>query len=72
MKEKIIALVEELLMVPEGTVNENTFCTDLEQWDSLAQVMIVGELEARMGISIPLDEAAELEGMADLLKACGV
>ena len=68
MKEKIIALITEVLMVPEGTVTEATLMEDLEEWDSLAHVMIIGELEEKLGISIPLDEAVELTGVADILK----
>ncbi len=71
MKEKIIALVEELLKVPGGTVSEDTRIEDVEQWDSLAHVLIIGELEERLGISIPLEEAIELTGMRELLEKAG-
>ncbi|MCM1188879.1 MAG: acyl carrier protein [bacterium] len=70
MEEKIIALIEEALNVPAGTVTEDTAAADVEQWDSLAHVMIIGELEEKLGISIPLEEAVELTGMKDLLEAC--
>ena len=71
MKEKIIALMEEIFQVPAGTVTEATKATDLEQWDSLAHVMIIGELEEKLGVSIPLDEAIELESMKELLEKAG-
>ncbi len=67
MKEKIIALITETLQVPEGTVTETTLMEDLEVWDSVAQVMIIGELESRLGISVPLEEAMEMTGVADIL-----
>lgn len=72
MKEKIIALITEILQVPEGTVTETTLAEDLEEWDSLAQVLIVGELESRLGIAIPLDEAVEITGVADILAKAGL
>lgn len=72
MKEKIIALITEVLMVPEGIVTENTMMDDLEEWDSLAHVMIIGELEEKLGVSIPLDEAIELTGVAQILEKAGV
>lgn len=72
MKEKIILLVEELLNVPAGTITENTMMADVEQWDSLAHVMIIGELESRLGVEIPLDEAIEIAGMQELLEKAGV
>ena len=67
MKEKIIALITEILQVPEGTVTETTLMEDLEVWDSVAQVMIIGELESRLGISVPLEEAMEMTGVEDIL-----
>lgn len=71
MKEKVIALIEEILKVPAGTVTEETMIEDVEQWDSLAHVMIIGALEERLGISIPLEEAIELTGMKELLEKIG-
>lgn len=72
MKEKIISLITEILRVPEGTVTENTQAQELEEWDSLAQVLIIGELESRLGIVIPLEEAVEMTGVPDILEKAGV
>ena len=55
MKEKIIKLIEDVLKVPAGTITEDTMIEDVEQWDSLAHVMIIGQLEEELGVSIPLD-----------------
>lgn len=71
MKEKIITLIEEILKVPAGTITEDTMMEDVEQWDSLAHVMIIGELEEQLGVVIPLDEAVELTGMKELLEKAG-
>ena len=72
MKEKIISLIEQALEVPEGTITEDTMIADVEQWDSLAHVMIIGELEERLGISLPLEDAVDLAGVRELLEKCGV
>lgn len=71
MKEKVIALIEEILKVAPGTITEETKIEDVEQWDSLAHVMIIGELESKLGISIPLDEAIEITTMKELLEKAG-
>lgn len=71
MKEKIIKLIEDVLKVPAGTITEDTMIEDVEQWDSLAHVMIIGQLEEELGVSIPLDEAIELKGMRELLEKAG-
>ena len=71
MKEKIIALIEEVLQVAAGTVTEETVMEDLEEWDSLAHVMIIGQLE-ELGISIDLEEAAEITSVKEILEKAGV
>ena len=71
MKDKIIALIEELLKVPAGTITEETKIEEVEEWDSLAHVMIIGELEEKLGVSIPLDEAVEIVDMKELLEKAG-
>ena len=35
MKEKVIALIENALELPAGTITEDTMIEDVEQWDSL-------------------------------------
>ncbi len=72
MLEKIIALMEEVLEVPAGTITEDTTMDDLEQWDSLAHVMLIGELEEQLDICIPLDEAVEITSVQELLEKAGV
>lgn len=72
MREEVMRLIEEVLAIPEGTINENTMMSNVEEWDSLAHVMIIGTLEERMGISIPLDEAIEIKGMQDLFVKAGI
>lgn len=69
MEEKIIALITKTLDVPEGSITADTKIDEVEKWDSLAHVMLIGALEEELGIEIPIDEAAEMTGVADILKA---
>ena len=71
MKKQIIELIESILKVPEGTITERTVIEDVEQWDSLAHVMIIGELEEKLGISIPLEDAIEITSVEELLWKAG-
>lgn len=71
MEAKVIGLIESVLKVPAGTVTVQTRAQDLEQWDSLAHVMIIGALEEQLGIEIPLEEAVEIEDVAGILKYAG-
>lgn len=72
MREQIIALIEEILKVPAGTITEDTQMEAVEEWDSLAHVMIIGELEEKLGISLPLDEAVEITSVKELFELAGV
>lgn len=72
MKNKVLKLMAEILQVSEDMITENTRMDDLEEWDSLTHVMLIGELETQLGISIPLDEAVEITSVKELLELCGV
>lgn len=72
MKQQIIEVIESVLMVPAGTITEETVADDIAEWDSLAHVLIIGELESRLGIVIPLDEAIEIESVKEIFEKAGV
>lgn len=69
--ERILTLIEELLKLPEGTVTPDTEIADVEEWDSLAHVMIIGELEEKLGINISLEDAVEITSVRELLEKAG-
>jgi len=72
MRNKIIALIEGVLNLSAGTIHEDSKIEDVEGWDSLAHVLIIGELESELGISIPLDEAIEISSVEELFEKAGV
>lgn len=67
---KVLSLIEEVLKVPSGTITMDTMIEDVEEWDSLAHVVIIGELEEKLGVLIPLEEAIEIKGVKDILVFC--
>ena len=72
MRERIIALIEDRLNLPKGSIDEDTKIEEVEGWDSLAHVLIIGELESNLGISIPLDEAIDITTVRELFEKAGV
>ena len=56
----------------EDGSEEVSMSVEVEEWDSLAHVMIIGELEEKLGLSIPLEEAVDLTGVRELLEKCGL
>ena len=71
LQMKLTGLIEELLKLPSGTITLYTMIEEIEEWDSLAHVMIIGELEEKLGITIPLEDAIELTGVRELLEKAG-
>ena len=72
MRKKIITLIEECLAVAPGTISEETIIGEVAEWDSLAQVLIMGELEEQMEISISIEDAADITCVKELFEKAGV
>lgn len=72
MRKKIIELIEKTLNLRQDSINEDTRIEDVDGWDSLAHVLIIGDLESKLGISIPLDEAIEITTVGELFEKAGV
>ncbi len=72
MRSKIMQIIEEVLFLESGTITEETLIEDIEEWDSLAHVMILGELEEKLNISIALDEAVSIKSVKELFEKAGV
>lgn len=70
-QKEILDLIEEILKTPAGTITSDTRIEDVEEWDSLMHVMIIGELESRLGVVIPLDDAVELTSVREIMERAG-
>jgi acyl carrier protein len=67
MVEKLLEIVAGTLRVPPSTLTPETGPGDLHAWDSLAQINIVSEIEAEFGVSIPIEQVAEIRHIRDFL-----
>jgi len=70
MKEAL-AIMERVLGVPDGSINPNTVISEVEEWDSLAFVQIIGELEETYSIHIPIENLDKIKCVADILQYFG-
>jgi len=66
--EKLISIIASVLRVPASTLTSETGPDDLQAWDSLAQINIVSEIETAFGVSIPIEEVAEIRHIRDFLR----
>ena len=71
MEEKLIGIVAATLGVRPSQLRLDTAAGELEAWDSLAHINIVSEVESGFGVSIPIEEIAEIRRIADFLPYLG-
>jgi acyl carrier protein len=67
MVDKLIAIIAAALRVSPSTLTLETGPGDLQAWDSLAQINVVSEIEAEFGVSIPIEQVAEIRQIRDFL-----
>jgi len=67
MEQRLIAVVAAALGVPASTLTLDTGPGDVQAWDSLAQINIISEIDTEFGVSIPIEEVAQIRHIRDLL-----
>lgn len=64
-KAEFISLVEEILEVSEGTISFSD-ALDAVDWDSLANISFIAEIDTRFGVSLDSERLADAKLVADL------
>ena len=59
--EDFIRFIAEILEVEPSTLTLDSTQEEIETWDSLMQLRLVGEVEAKYGVSIPMDEISDIK-----------
>lgn len=68
MEEKINEIIESVLELDSGTISGGSVLKDIPEWDSMMSVLILSEMREQLGISVPFDEALEIEKVSDLYR----
>ena len=71
MTEDFIVFAASVLGVPAERLSPETACGDIPEWDSVMHLRLVMEVEARYGVSIPLETIPNLHTLADFARAIG-
>jgi len=66
LKDKIIKIVKEITRCNE--VDENTSVENLPQWDSLAYISILGEIEMKFEIEIDENNINDFNSINSILE----
>lgn len=75
LTETVRRIVATVFEVPLEEINTQTSHEDLEDWDSLNLINLMIALESEFGVTLEVDDAAELlsiEKIAAILRARGV
>lgn len=66
--DEFINFVAEIFEVPTTNLAADTAYGTVPQWDSLMQIRLIMEIEAKYGVTIPIDEVSTLNTLADFYK----
>ena len=67
IKEKLQAIIREVVDDECLVISEDTIAEDVEGWDSLAQVLIVGEIQKEFGVRLSSAEVRNISNVGGLL-----
>ena len=66
---KLQDIIRETVDDEDVVVTNDTVASDVEGWDSLAQVMIVGEIRKEFGVKLTSAEIVNLENVGAMVEA---
>lgn len=61
--------MREFFQRPDLTITENTTATDIEAWDSLNHMSLIGEVEKQFRIQFDFFEVMEFENIGELIQS---
>ncbi|TKX34349.1 phosphopantetheine-binding protein [Campylobacter taeniopygiae] len=67
-KQEMFKALEEILMLDEGMLKEDSVLADFEDWDSLAFLSLITLFDAKLQMNITSDQIASLKTVSDVLK----
>jgi acyl carrier protein len=68
MKTKLLQLMVDLFKCDIGDLTDATGPGDIPGWDSLGHVALMAEIHKQFGMHVPVEDAIEMESIADLLE----
>ena len=66
---KLQNIIRETVDDEDVVITMETVASDIDGWDSLAQVMIVGEIRNEFGVKLTSTEVSSLENVGSLVNA---
>jgi acyl carrier protein len=70
-KSEFLALIDDILEEPAGTVRPDQVLKDLPAWDSLAMVSFIAVVNGQFGLTLQAEKLTKAESVEDLLALVG-
>jgi len=67
-EKKLIEILTKVLLLEESKISDELSRDDVEEWDSLAHLMLINELEETFQITINDDDILAIHTIGDLKK----
>ncbi|TFC70142.1 acyl carrier protein [Cryobacterium sp. TMS1-20-1] len=62
---QFLLFVASIFEVEPSTLSGDTEYNSIPQWDSLMQLRLIGEIEDKYSVEIPIDEIPNLKALSD-------
>ncbi len=66
--DRLLELISNLFDIDKEDLGMDTKREELDEWDSLAHIQLILELESEYDIKIPFEEVVEINSIKDILK----
>lgn len=67
MENKLIEIASKVFGINKEDIFLESSNKDIKQWDSLAHLNLISEVEEQFGITIPLEEIPNIRKLSDFL-----
>ncbi len=68
MEDKLIQIATNVLGIKKENISLNSSREDIDEWDSLAHLNLISEIEEQFGMKIPFEEIHKIRKLSDFLK----
>ncbi len=65
-KEEKLAMLEEVMDLDEGDLEEDALLEDIDEWDSLSVLTLISEMKKRFDISLSTLQIREFKTVLDI------
>ncbi len=63
--DEFLAFVADILEVDVTAISPDTRYGEVPEWDSLMHLRLIGEIEEHYDVELPLDDASDIQTLAD-------